>query len=163
MKKMVALAVLGLFMSAASVLVRSALASSDDDLRPLVERYWKAWQSGPDAAAPLYAKGGDLVFYDLEPLKYVGWNQYKAGVGPNILSKFESVTFKVNDDVKTTRRGDVAWTTATVTGDGALKASGPVHVVMRHTAIWEKRGADWLIVHEHVSVPSSLPAAPPGR
>jgi ketosteroid isomerase-like protein len=23
----------------------------------------------------------------------------------------------------------------------------------RHTAIWEKRGAKWLIVHEHVSAP----------
>jgi ketosteroid isomerase-like protein len=32
---------------------------------------------------------------------------------------------------------------------------------MRHTAIWEKRANDWLIVHEHVSVPSALPA-PPG-
>jgi ketosteroid isomerase-like protein len=103
------------------------------------------------------------VFYDLEPLKYTGWNEYKAGVVPNILAKFADVTFTVNDDVKTTMRGNVAWTTATVKGDGTLKASGPLHVVIRHTAIWEKRRADWLIVHEHVSVPSALPAAPAGK
>jgi ketosteroid isomerase-like protein len=130
------------------------------DLKPQVERYWQAWQSGPEAAAPLYAKDPDLVFYDLEPLKYVGWTAYEAGVVPNLLSKFASMTFTVNDDVKTTMRGTIAWTSATVKGDGELKASGPVHVVIRHTAIWEKRGAGWLIVHEHVSVPSALPAAP---
>ena len=52
--------------------------SAQQDLKPQVERYWKAWQSGPDAAAPLYAKDAGLVFYDLEPLKYTGWNDYKA-------------------------------------------------------------------------------------
>jgi len=130
------------------------------DLTAKVHQYWTAWQSGPDAAAGLYAKDSDLVFYDLEPLKYTGWEQYKAGVVPNILSKFQSVRFTVNDDVRTTARGDVAWTTATVNADGVLKASGPIEVVIRHTAIWEKRGGDWLIVHEHVSVPSALPAGP---
>lgn len=135
-------------------------AAGTVDLKPQVLKYWQAWQQGPDAAAPLYARDADLVFYDLEPLKYVGWTAYKAGVGPNILAKFDHVTFTVNDDVKTTARGNVAWTSATVKGDGALKGGAPVHVVMRHTAIWEKRGKDWLIVHEHVSVPSSLPAPP---
>lgn len=142
------------------VTIRIAGTPAEIDLKPQVERYWKAWQSGPDAAAPLYAKAPQLVFYDLEPLKYTGWQAYKAGVGPHILSKFSSVSFTVNDDVRTTARGDVAWTTATVSADGTLKASGPIHVQIRHTAIWEKQGANWVIVHEHVSVPSALPAAP---
>lgn len=136
-------------------------AAQAPDLAPLVAKYWQAWEKGPDAAAPLYAKDPGLVFYDLEPLKYTGWSEYKAGVVPNILAKFQTVKFTVNDDVKTTVRGSVGWTTATVKGDGALKGGAPVHVVMRHTAIWEKRGKDWLIVHEHVSVPSTLPAPPP--
>jgi ketosteroid isomerase-like protein len=127
------------------------------DLKPLVERYWKLWQSGPAAAAELYAKDPDLVFFDLEPLKYTGWDEYRAGVGPHILSKFSAVAFKVNPDVKTTVRGNVAWTSATVNADGTLKASGPIHVVIRHTAIWETRGQDWLIVHEHVSVHTMKP------
>ena len=61
-------------------------AQQHADLKPMVEKYWQSWEKGPDAAAPLYAKDPDLVFYDLEPLKYVGWNAYKAGVGPNILT-----------------------------------------------------------------------------
>ena len=135
-------------------------AAQAPDLAPLVAKYWQAWEKGPDAAASLYAKDPGLVFYDLEPVKYTGWTQYKAGVVPNILAKFQTVTFTVNDDVKTTVRGDVGWTTATVKGDGALKGGAPVHVIIRHTAIWEKRGTEWLIVHEHVSVPSALPAPP---
>lgn len=142
----------------ASIAMRPAPAL---DLKPQVIKYWQLWERGPDAAAALYAKDADLVFYDLEPLKYQGWDSYKAGVGPNILVKFQTITFTVNDDVKTTAAGSgFAWTTATVRGDGALKGGAPVHVVMRHTAIWQKRGKEWLIVHEHCSVPSALPAPP---
>jgi ketosteroid isomerase-like protein len=154
-----------IWISALSVALVSAAAASmhvsaapADDLKAMETKYWQAWEKGPDAAEPMYAKDAGLVFYDLEPLKYAGWSEYKAGVGPNILSKFDNITFTVNDDVKATVRGSTAWTSATVKGDGALKGGSPVHVVMRHTTIWEKRGGSWLIVHEHVSVPSSLPA-----
>lgn len=153
-------AVIGAVVVVAGLSVARTGAQGDVDLKPMVEKYWSAWQKGPDVAAPLYAKDANLVFYDLEPLKYVGWTQYKAGVGPNILEKFQSVKFTVNDDVRTTARGPIAWTSATVNADGVLKASGPIKVTIRHTAVWERRGSQWLIVHEHVSVPSALPAAP---
>ena len=154
-----------LFVIAIAVTVATARgeAAQPADLAPMVTKYWQAWEKGPDAAASLYAKEDALVFYDLEPVKYTGWAQYQAGVGPNLLAKFATLKFTVNDDVKATVRGNVAWTTATVRGDGALKGGSPVHVVMRHTAIWEKRGNDWLIVHDHVSVPSALPAPPTAR
>src|SRR5438046_2969178 len=79
--------------------MRAAPAS---DLAPLVAKYWQAWEKGPDAAAPLYAKDAGLVFYDLEPVKYTGWAEYKAAVGPNLLVKFQTVKFTVNNDVKVT-------------------------------------------------------------
>ncbi len=139
-----------------------AVSADTVDLKSRELEYWRAWQQGPETAAPLYAKDAGLVFYDIEPLKYNGWDEYKAGVGPNVLTKVDHIAFTVNDDVKTSARGNVAWTTATVKGDGALKDGAPLHVVIRHTAIWEKRGGAWLIVHEHVSIPSSLPA-PPAR
>ena len=152
-----------LVISATLVAIAPAItgrAAAAIDLKPMVVKYWAAWEKGPDAAAPLYAKDPRLVFYDLEPLKYVGWSEYKAGVVPNILAKFDSMKFTVNDDVQTTAHGNIAWTTATVRGDGALKGGTQVHVTMRHTVIWERRGKDWLIVHEHVSMPSALPAPP---
>ncbi len=129
------------------------------DFEALVESYWAVWGTGDVAkAGQMYAKDADLVFYDLEPLKYRGWAEYGQGVVPNVLDKFASVKFTVNDDLKATARGNVAWTTVTVHADGTLKAGGPMKADIRHTAIWEKRGGRWLIVHEHVSVPSTLPA-----
>jgi len=129
------------------------------DFKALVERYWAVWGTGDIAkAGEMYAKDADLVFYDLEPLKYRGWAEYSKGVIPNVLEKFASVTFTVNDDLKATARGNVAWTTVTVHVDGTLKAAGPMKADIRHTAIWERRGGRWLIVHEHVSVPAALPA-----
>ncbi len=142
----------------------SSAAPGAAAFKALVDTYWAVWGAGDlDKAAAMYAKEPDLVFYDLEPVKYVGWTAYRAGVVPNILSKFATAKFIVNDDLKATRRGSIAWTSVTVQGVGTLKAGGDVNVTMRHTAIWERRGNAWLIVHEHVSVPSSLPAAPPGK
>ena len=131
------------------------------DFKALVDNYWAVWGTGDVArAGEMYAKDADLVFYDLEPLKYTGWAEYSKGVVPNILAKFASVNFTVNDDLKSRERGNVAWTSVTVRADGTLKAAGPMKADIRHTAVWEKRGGRWLIVHEHVSVPSTLPAPP---
>ena len=125
----------------------------------LLADYWTVWGTGNIAeAGKMYAKDADLVFYDLEPLKYRGWGEYSKGVVPNVLEKFERVKFTLNDDLKATVRGNVAWTTVTVHTDGTLKAGGAMQADLRHTIIWEKRGGRWLIVHEHVSVPSKLPA-----
>ena len=131
------------------------------DFKALVDHYWAVWGTGDVAeAGEMYAKDAHLVFYDLEPLKYTGWAEYSKGVLPNILDKFASVKFTVNGDLKATERGNLAWTSVTVRADGTLKAAGPMKADIRHTAIWEKRGSRWLIVHEHVSVPSTLPAPP---
>jgi ketosteroid isomerase-like protein len=148
----------------ASAQARRAAAAAQPDFKAMVQRYWDVWGAGDlDKAAAMYAKDSDLVFYDLEPLKYNGWDRYRQGVVPNILAKFEKVAFHLNDDLKATRRGNVAWTTVTAHASGKLKTGAPVETDMRHTVIWEKRGPDWLIVHEHVSAPSSLPSPPPGR
>ena len=32
------------------------------------------------------------------------------------------------------------------------------NIASRYTVVWERRGGDWLIVHEHMSVPLSAPA-----
>ena len=57
------------------------------------------------------------------------------------------------NDLRVTRRGDVAWTTLTFHMTIKLKSGGGQEIDARHTAIWERRGGRWLIVHEHVSVP----------
>lgn len=131
---------------------------TDGEFKTLIDRYYAAWNTGnPDQAAGLYAKEAGLVFYDIAPLKYNGWDEYKEGV-KKVLSEFSSFKLTVNDDLNATRRGNVAWTTVTFHASATLKSGGPMEFDGRHTAIWEKRGGQWLIVHEHASAP--LPPAP---
>ena len=152
--KLIRIALFGALLSGVAATYGSGAPT--DDLKAMEMQYWQAWDKGPEAAAPLYAKDADLVFYDVEPVKYVGWNAYKAGV-PSVMAKFERVTFALNDDVKATMRNGMAWTSATVEANGVLKGGAAVHVTIRHTAIWDKRAGSWQIVHEHASIPSSLP------
>lgn len=120
MTRIVVIAILALVLASATP--ASGQRSTTEELRALVERYWAAWGTGnPDNAAPLYAKDAELVFYDLEPVKWVGWQQYAGGVGPNILSKFSSIAFSVNPDLVARRQGGNAWTAVTVEANGVLK------------------------------------------
>ncbi|MEO1190257.1 MAG: nuclear transport factor 2 family protein [Pseudomonadota bacterium] len=61
-----------------------------------------------------------------------------------------------NDDLRVSIRGDVAWSTLSLKGSGEMQDGTPIAMPeARVTLILEKRGAEWLIVHEHGS--SALP------
>jgi uncharacterized protein (TIGR02246 family) len=119
----------------------------------LIDRYYTTWNSGdPEKAAPLYAKDPDLVFFDLTPLKYTGWAEYDVGVR-KVMASFASVSFTPQKDLRVTRRGSIAWTTVTFHMSGKKATGEAVEMNGRQTLIWENRGGNWLIVHEHFSVP----------
>ena len=130
-------------------------ARDDAEFRKLIEEYYAAWsQLNTDTPAKYYAKDADLVFYDIAPMKYNGWKEYHDGVQKYFFDTATSAKLTPNmNDLKVTRRGDVAWTTLTFRLTSTLKAGGTTELNARHTAIWERRGGQWLIVHEHVSVP----------
>src|SRR5215208_5966641 len=123
------------------------------EFKDLIDRYYAAWSSmSADNAAQFYAKDADLVFYDIAPLKYNSWVEYKEGVN----AFFDTVTnskLTPKNDLKVTRRGNIAWTSVTFRLTATPKAGGSMELDARHTAIWENRGGKWLIVHEHVSAP----------
>jgi ketosteroid isomerase-like protein len=123
------------------------------EFKTLIQHYWEAWSTlNPDNAASMYAKETDAVFFDLAPLKYNGWEEYKAGVKQTFASA-SSASIVPNDDLKVTRRGNIAWTSNTFHGTLHQKDGKNTEITGRHTAIWEKRGGHWIIVHEHVSAP----------
>src|SRR5215471_324613 len=126
----------------------------DAEFKDLIDKYYAAWSSmNTDNAAPLYAKDADLTFYDIAPLKYKGWDEYAVGVKKNFFDNSASAKLTPNDDLKVTRRGNVAWTSVTFHLAAKMKDGTTLDLQGRHTAIWEKRGGKWLIVHEHVSSP----------
>ena len=145
----------------ASAQTKSKPASKtlEAEFKSMITRYYAAWSSlDPDKAAEFYAKDADIVFYDIAPLKYNGWSEYKEGVKKNFTEQVVSGSGSLvpKDDLKVTRRGNIVWTTVTFHLSGKLKAGGAMELEGRHTAIWELRGGKWLIVHEHVSTPLQM-------
>jgi ketosteroid isomerase-like protein len=130
---------------------RSALEA---EFKSMIDQYYTAWSTlDPDKAAKYYAKDADLVFYDVAPLKYKNWADYRAGVLKAFTETMSSGKLTPNDDLRINQRGNIVWTTLTFHLSARPKAGGAMEVECRHTAIWEKRGGKWLIVHEHVSAP----------
>ena len=130
--------------------------SIESEFKEIITRYYAAWSTlDPEKAAEFYAKEADITFYDIAPLKYNGWTEYKEGVKKNFTEQLVSGSGSLvpKDDLKVTRRGNIVWTTVTFHLSGKPKAGGSLELDARHTAIWELRGAKWLIVHEHVSTP----------
>ena len=124
------------------------------DFGALIKRYYTAWSTlNPDNAAPLYAKDADLVFYDISPLKYTGWREYRDNFIKNVAPEFSSLTITPNDDLKVTRRGSLAITTLTFHLAAKQKDGTALEFDGRHTIVWERKGARWVIIHEHVSKP----------
>ena len=124
------------------------------EFKALIDQYYTAWSTlDPDKAAKYYAKDADIVFYDIAPLKYNSWAEYRAGVIKAFTETMSSGKLTPNDDLKITQRGNIVWTTVTFHLSAKPKAGGAMELECRHTAIWEKRGGKWLIVHEHVSAP----------
>lgn len=122
--------------------------------KEIVERYYAAWNSlNTGAPASFYAQDAELVFFDVVPMQYNGWAEYKAGVQKTFFDQISGGKLVPNDDLKITQRGDVAWMTLTFHLAFTAKTGAEVKLDCRHTAIWEKRGAEWLIVHEHISAP----------
>ena len=134
----------------------AAKPSIHEEFKGIITRYYAAWSTlDPDKAAEFYAKDADLPFYDIAPLKYNGWAEYKSGVQKNFTENVVSGSGSLvpKDDLKVTRRGNIVWTTVTFHLMGKLKSGGALELDARHTAIWELRNGKWLIVHEHVSAP----------
>src|SRR3989304_1281244 len=51
------------------------------DFKKVIDEYYAAWNTmDPEKADKYYSKDADLVFYDILPLKYGGWENYKNGV-----------------------------------------------------------------------------------
>jgi uncharacterized protein (TIGR02246 family) len=133
---------------------------TDAEIRTTLEKLYAAWSDlDPAKAAPFYAKDGDLTFFDVAPMKYKGWAEYAAGV-PQAFAAYRSGKFTLNDDLRVHRQGNWAWATASWQAELAKKDGSQEHVEGRYSAVLEKRGEQWLVVHEHMSVPMGAAPTP---
>ena len=129
-------------------------ATDESTFRKLVDDVCAAWSTGnADAPARFYAQDEGLVFYDVTPFSYHGWKEYHKGVQTAILDSAASLTLTAGKELKVTRRGTLAWTIVPMHLSEKTKDGKAVEIELRYTGIWEKRGARWVIVHDHLSAP----------
>jgi ketosteroid isomerase-like protein len=129
-------------------------ATDDATFRRLIDGYCAAWSSGStDAPAKFYAKDSGLVFYDVAPFAYHSWKEYREGFQKEFLDTAESIELTAGKDLRVTRRGMVAWTTVPMHLKEKTKDGKTSDLDLRYTGIWEKHGANWVLVHDHLSAP----------
>ncbi|MBI4165855.1 MAG: nuclear transport factor 2 family protein [Acidobacteria bacterium] len=140
------------------LLVSNAFAADADEqaIRSVLTKATENWSAmNVDANDAYYATDANAAWFDIAPLKYVGWNDYKAGV-KKVFAGFESLSLKLNDDLAVQRRGKTAWATYTFSSEMKMKGGKVETGEGRGTDILEKRGGKWMIVHEHLSFPAPM-------
>jgi ketosteroid isomerase-like protein len=133
---------------------RENAESPERALRVLVPKIFAAWETMDIAKIErYYAKDADLTYFDIAPMKYKNWAEYRAGVQKNFFAQNSSLKGKVNDDLQVHAQGKLAWATFTFGLDMVNKQGASSHLDGRWTMILERRAGGWIVVHEHVSAP----------
>ena len=136
------------------VAMESHAQQNEQAVRALVPRIVASWETFDlTKIEPYYATDPDLTYFDLAPLKYDNWAEYRATVPKVLFEPNSSLKLKVNDDLRVHSRGSLAWATFTFGADVTPKQGASSHLEGRWTMVLEKRGKGWLVVHEHVSAP----------
>jgi len=154
MRRFLALAVLAGLGLTGFLATQSRGQQSEKELRALVPKIVASWETMDFAKIePYYAADGDLTYFDLAPLKYNNWAEYRAGAQKGLFDANTSIKAKMNDDLRVHSSGKFAWATFTFGADLTSKQGATTHVDGRWTMVLEKRAKGWIVVHEHVSAP----------
>ncbi|HZT28641.1 MAG TPA: nuclear transport factor 2 family protein [Bryobacteraceae bacterium] len=129
------------------------------EFRSRIEKILAGWSTlDIKNVAPYYAKDAGLVFFDVAPLKYSGWAEYEKGF-QQVSATWKSIKLALGD-FQATRSGNIVWAVYTSPIEIEPKVGPVMKAVTRATDIFERRGDDWIIVHEHVSAPFEPPQPP---
>ncbi|MDJ0724582.1 MAG: nuclear transport factor 2 family protein [Prochloraceae cyanobacterium] len=122
-----------------------------------IEEYCKAWSNSDgvpnwEYIFSVYANNKGLIFFDaVTPHSFANPEEMKAAYPP-----VANMSLTPHDDLQVYRRGDLVWTTVTQTIKAKTPDDREMKMLQRQTAIWEERDKRWVMLHEHLSAPSSL-------
>jgi ketosteroid isomerase-like protein len=138
---------------------KSAAAAPVD--KAYLQSIWDGWSSADiEKQGQFYVQGPDHLFFDVAPLKYNSWEEYKAAVAPS-LKDSPKVTYTLNPDIQIHPAGNVTWVDGTLEMGGTTAQGEKQSISLRWTAVLEQQAdGRWLIAHEHVSAPAEPPAQP---
>jgi uncharacterized protein (TIGR02246 family) len=126
-------------------------------IRLLEDKFAAAFNAkDANAIMALYSSGDNLVVFDVAPPRqYTGWDAYKKDWEDTFATYPGPVMFEVND-LDITVGGDVAYSHSIQSGTLTDKKGKKVKLTVRVTDGYKKVNGQWLIAHEHVSMPVDL-------
>jgi len=132
----------------------SGTTKNEADIRALYDRWAKAFEARDiDAIMSVYAPGDQVVAYDVvPPLQYKGREAYRKDY-LELLNQYDGPVHVEYRDMRIFSSGDVGFIQALERFTGKMKNGQPVDFWLRATSGVLKINGQWLIVHDHISVP----------
>lgn len=131
-----------------------AVATSNDEaaIRALQDRFAAAVNARDvDGIMKNYLPDKSLVVFDVVPREHLGADAYRKG-WENFFARFKTVKLTILD-LGITVDGNVGFGHSFMNTKGTDMQGNPVDRNVRVTAGYRKIEGNWLIVHEHISVP----------
>lgn len=131
-------------------------------IRALEDKFAAAFNAKDSAAIMgLYVNDESLVVFDVTgPRQYTGWPAYKKDWDDYFAESQGTVTFSLSD-LEVTVGGNLAYSHSIQRVVSTNKKGRKTDLTVRVTDVYKKVNGQWLICHEHVSVPVDLDAMRP--
>lgn len=140
----------------------AAAASDEEAIRAVVMQHAKAHETGDLAMVEkLWVHDDSATVAEGGSFNY-GWTEFRDHHLRPEFEAMKNVKFPI-EDIKIHVKGGLAWVTFSYKMSGEYKGRAFDNAGAA-TLVLEKRGSDWLIVHEHTSTkrrPAPTPAAKP--
>ena len=114
-----------------------------------------------DAIMKVYVPDESLVIFDIiPPRQYVGANAFRTD-WENFVAMFKGpMKFEISD-LHIAADGTLGYSHSIQHISGTNAKGQPIDLTVRDTAAYRKIGGNWLVVHEHISVPVDLATGKP--
>jgi ketosteroid isomerase-like protein len=133
-------------------------SSTSGVTKVLIQETLDAWSTMDiNKIAPFYSDAPENIFFDVAPMQFKGWGEWAKGA-QNLFADYKSFKLTLTTEPIIHNEGNWAWGTYLWHLDAVHKDGKTDTLDGRDTAIWHKQRNRWLTVHEHVSVPLSMPA-----
>jgi uncharacterized protein (TIGR02246 family) len=137
-------------------------ANDEAKIRALDARFAAAFNAkDADAIMKVYVPNSSLVVFDVvPPRQYVGADAYRKDWQDFFAHVKGPLKFEISDLAVTTD-GRLGYSHSIQRVSGTDSKDQPIDLTVRVTDVYRKINGNWLIVHEHVSVPVDLDTGKP--
>jgi len=134
-----------------------ARAEAKADIKALEDRFAAAVKAGDvDAIMKVYVPDQNLFVFDVvPPRQYVGAAAYRKDWQEFIDMFKPPIAFEISD-LDITAGDDLAYSHSIQHVAGTGKKGNKIDLTVRVTDVYKKVAGNWLVVHEHVSIPVDL-------